>query len=350
MKFLLHTQIGIEKITKVELISKFKSLFSFDYIGYIPHKNGLVQIDWKSDFDKFNFAKLGSVEDVFLILSYVGGIPIHINLNSIKHFIDLDSFKKWLYFCFEHKLLPKTNKFKFRLVVRKKSPHNFRRIDLQNYLLKILSIDKNIEILNEDGHPEIWVTLVKNRLVIGFRLTDRYMRHRYYKKEGIPGSLRPSIAFSMAFISNIHKKDVIWDPFCGAGTICCEVLENFKFKKIICSDISDIAINTTKTNLKGCLMYRKYSSKISVKQNNFFDSKDYANIIITNLPFGNKYPIDTSSFISNFNYKINNIKNLRKVTFLYSDKLNLNGWQLVKIFKLKVLGFDCYLQVHNKIN
>lgn len=348
MKFLLHTQIGIEKIAKIELFSKFKSLFSLDFIGYVPHKNGIILIDWRSDFINFHFNKLGSVEDVFLILNYAGDISPNIDLYGIKRYVDINNLSEII------SSYLKINKFrdKFltcRLVVRKKSPHKFRRVDLQNRIQNILSKVKNIRIVQEEGHKEIWVTLVKNRLIIGLRLTDKNMRHRLYKQVGVPGSLRPTVAFSMAFVSNVLRNHVIWDPFCGAGTICCELLENFRFKKLICSDISEDAVNITKTNIQNCKNYDRFKSKLSIKQKDFFASKDYADMIITNLPFGKKYLVNHSEFIPNFIDKINKIPNLKKLTIIYPDKLKIDGWQLIKKYKLKILGFDCYMQVHKKL-
>lgn len=350
MKFLLHTQIGIEKVAKIELFDKFKGLFSLDYVGFVPRRNGLVQIDWRSE-NYLLLDKLGTVEDVFGVLYYKGDIPYSATLKKLEKYIQIDEIKRNLSIFNEYYKLKFGKVIKssteFRLITRKKSPNAFRRVDLHLFLTSILERNK-IYITEKEGGPEIWCTLVKNRLIIALRLTDSLMRHRDYKIKNVEGSLRPTVAYAMAYLTKIRYKDVVWDPFCGAGTIACEILRNFKFKRMICSDISDEAVQACKFNLAYVSEFDKYKSKFSFKVEDFFASKYYANLIITNLPFGRKYEC-VPDFIDRFNERINSVNNLRKVTILYSDKLKLHGWQLIKKFRVKLLGRRCYLQVHSRL-
>lgn len=348
MKYLLQTQIGLEKITELELSEKFKGMFSLDFSGYIPHKNGIIQIDWRDGKNKFDYNSLGTIEDAYFVLEYVKDIYETVDIYSIHKLFDIKTIKSNLDYFFDNEN-PFDKNNNFRLVVRKKSAHNFRRIDLQNETEKFFN--KKItraKITKKEGSKEIWVTLLKNRLIVAVRLTTKEKRQGVYKNKGVHGSLRPAVAYAMAFLSEIKSKDVIWDPFCGAGTIPAEIIENFNFGKLFCSDISEDAIAITKDNLNSTKKYSRLKGKVSIREEDFFFSKKYANLIISNLPFGVQYAID-SDFIKKFTSKINEIRNLRQITILFPELLSFEGWQMTRKFLLQLLGRNCYIQVFRKV-
>ncbi len=57
------------------------------------------------------------------------------------------------------------------------------------------------------------------------------MRHRTYKVEHQPASLRPTIAAAMVRLAGAGPGDVVLDPMCGAGTILAEQIELSKARK-----------------------------------------------------------------------------------------------------------------------
>ncbi len=347
MKFLLQTQIGVENITVRELLSKIRSTYSIDFLGFVPHKNGIVQIDWR-DKSRFEYQNLGTVEDVFFVVNYVKNIPYSIQAKDIVKFIDSRGLRSNIDYFFDV-LNPFSSDKKFRFIVRKKSPHSFRRIDLQEVIKTFFNKNiKRVEVTAEEGVKEIWVTLLKNRLIIAIRLTTKIQRQGKYKTQGIPGALRPTVAYAMNFISEIRSNDVVWDPFCGSGTIPCEIVEHLKFKRLICSDISEDAILITKSNLENVENYKRTKSKVSLRVEDFFTSKSYADLIITNLPFGIQHGRD-EDFVRRFIDKIQSIKNLRQITVLFPELINISGWQRTSKFHLQVKGRHCILQVLRKL-
>lgn len=347
MKFLLQTQIGVEKITIRELESKIKNTYSIDFVGFVPHKNGIVQLDWR-DNKPFDYQNLGTVEDVFFVVDYVKNIPSTIQAKDIVKFIDSKGLRSNIDYFFDV-LNPFSKDKKFRFVVRKKSTHGFRRIDLQEIIKSFFNKKiKRVEITTEEGVKEIWVTLLKNRLIIAIRLTTKIQRQGKYKTQGIPGALRPTVAYAMNFISEVRSNDVVWDPFCGSGTIPCEMVEHFKFKRMICSEISENAILITKSNLENVENYKRIKSKVSLRVEDFFASKSYADLIITNLPFGVQHSMD-EDFVPRFIDKIQSIKNLRQITILFPGLINIPGWQRTGKFHLQVKGRHCILQVLRKL-
>jgi len=348
MKFLLQTQIGVEKIAELELEEKFKGQYSLDYTGFVPHKNGLIQLDWRSEENLDFYKSLGTVEDAFFVLDYVKDLNIELDAKGVVKKLDLKGLKSELDYFFD-KLNPFDKTKSFRFVTRKKSPHEFRRMDLNKEIKGFFeTLVKRVDVTDEEDKKEIWTTLIKNRLIVAVRLTNRDKRHGYYKVARVHGSLRPTIAYSLAYISEIRSKDTIWDPFCGAGTIPCEICENFKFKKLIASDINSEAIEATKQNLNSTNSFNKLKGKVSVRLEDFFESNNYGDLVITNLPFGKQYNLNPD-FMADFFNKLDQVKNLRQVTILFINTIEVPGWQMTRRFELQVLGQDCYAMVFRKV-
>lgn len=346
MKFLLQTQIGVEKITRLELEEKYKKFFSLDQLGYVPRRNGFLIIDWRDKFQKF-WDELNSIEDAFFVLEYIKDVNKYFSLKDVIKKIDKEKIASHLKFILDQNVFVDKS-LNFRIITRKKSPHNFRRIDLEEGLKNFFrSKLPKIKINDDENNKEIWITLVKNRLIIALRLTDKTKRHRFYKQENILGSVRPSVAFAMAYVSDIKSSDVIWDPFAGAGTIPCEILLHFKFKKLLIGDIDVNALEKTNTNLKQIDIYNKLKPKISIRLEDFFLSKRHAHKIITNPPFGDKH-MQADNFEEEFVKKINNIPNLQMVTLLYPKILKISTWQLTRKFKLEILGKEAYITVYKR--
>lgn len=344
MKFLLQTQIGIESIAELEVKAKYKRFCSIDYLAYVPHKNGLLQIDWHTDPEVFDYKSLGTVEDTFLILDYQKDLESQLTLKEILRKINIDNLKNNFSIFFD-KLNFASPEKEFRLVVRKKAAHDFRRIDLQKGIEDFFRQHfTHTRISREEGKKEIWCTLVKNRLIISLRLTDKSQRQRLYKTEKYSGSLRPTIANAMLFLSELKRGDVVWDPFCGAGTIGCELIENFNFNGLFLTDISPEAIEITGKHLNNLKNYKRFKAKVRLKELDFFASNLHSSIIVSNLPFGNQFEI-SEDFIQRFFDKVSQIKGLERVIILFPLKVQSATWQVHRIFKLEVLGREVYLQV-----
>src|SRR5262249_32229703 len=74
----------------------------------------------------------------------------------------------------------------------------------------------------ENASVEVWLTIKGSMAVCGLRLSDRSMRHRTYKLEHVPASLRPTVAAAMIRLAQIKPGNKVADPMCGAGTIVAE--------------------------------------------------------------------------------------------------------------------------------
>jgi tRNA (guanine6-N2)-methyltransferase len=78
--------------------------------------------------------------------------------------------------------------------------------------------------VDENAAVEFWLTIQGRTAVCGLRLSDATMRHRTYKVEHRPASLRPVVAAAMARLGGAGPGAVVLDPMCGGGTTLAEQL------------------------------------------------------------------------------------------------------------------------------
>ena len=114
----------------------------------------------------------------------------------------------------------------YRLVTQMEGTHGYRRIDAQTALAKGLAgqLPASWKFAEENAAVEIWLTIHENTAVCGLRLSDKTMRHRTYKHEHLPASLRPTMAAALVRLAETQLSQVVFDPMCGAGTVLAELL------------------------------------------------------------------------------------------------------------------------------
>ncbi|MGH7948623.1 MAG: TRM11 family SAM-dependent methyltransferase, partial [Candidatus Binataceae bacterium] len=102
---------------------------------------------------------------------------------------------------------------------------------------------------DDSADVELWATLLGREFLLALRLTDERMRHREYKIAHRPASLRPSVAASLAVLSEPRNDDVVLDPFCGTGTVLIERAHLGRYRNLIGSDRDADAIDAARTNI-----------------------------------------------------------------------------------------------------
>src|SRR5262249_12595440 len=114
----------------------------------------------------------------------------------------------------------------YRLVTQMTGKHGYRRMDAGKALARGLAgkLPASWKPAEENAAVEIWLTIQGATAICGLRLSDKTMRHRTYKVDHLPASLRPTVAGAMVRLAGIHPGLVTLDPMCGAGTILAEVL------------------------------------------------------------------------------------------------------------------------------
>jgi tRNA (guanine6-N2)-methyltransferase len=146
---------------------------------------------------------------------------------------DLDRIRRWTahevnwnrLLSIHHALRPKPKgKPTYHLVTQMSGKHVYRRIDARKALIQGLAgkLPASWRLVDENAAVEIWLTIQGGTAVCGLRLSDRTMRHRTWKQEHLPASLRPTLAAAMVRLAEIKPNQVVLDPMCGAGTLLAE--------------------------------------------------------------------------------------------------------------------------------
>jgi 23S rRNA G2445 N2-methylase RlmL len=81
------------------------------------------------------------------------------------------------------------------------------------------------------------------------------MRHRTYKLEHRPASLRPTLAAAMVRLAEVGPRHVVLDPMCGAGTLLAERLavarqERGASTTVLGGDVDFGAVRAAAVNLR----------------------------------------------------------------------------------------------------
>jgi 23S rRNA G2445 N2-methylase RlmL len=177
----------------------------------------------------------------------------------------------------------------YRVISRKYGQHQYRRKDFETAVWRgIQGRYPRWKPVNDRAQVEVWANLLGSRLLIGFRLSDRTMRHRYNKNVELPASLRPSLAAAMVFLTDPQANDVFLDPMCGSGTILLERFYQGPSKLILGGDLDPRTVEAARRNMprsqkahgKRSLEIRQWDARRLPLEDASVDKA------ATNLPFG----------------------------------------------------------------
>ncbi|MCS6851160.1 MAG: methyltransferase domain-containing protein [Gemmataceae bacterium] len=171
--------------------------------------------------------ELRTTEDVFLLAWGTDQLTYRAaDLEHIRRWTAHDVDWEWL-LQLHHLVRPKPRgRPTFRLVTQMSGEHGYRRRDAGEALAQGLAgkLPAAWRPAEDNADVEIWLTIHGRTAVCGLRLSDRTMRHRTYKRDHRPASLRPTLAAAMIRLADTHDAQVVLDPMCGAGTILAEQL------------------------------------------------------------------------------------------------------------------------------
>jgi 23S rRNA G2445 N2-methylase RlmL len=130
--------------------------------------------------------------------------------------------------------------------------HGFRRVDARAALAQGLAgkLPASWRHVEDNAAVEIWLTIQGTTAVCGLRLSDRSMRHRTYKREHLPASLRPTLAAALVRLADLRPGQVVLDPMCGAGTILAEALDRKRKPHAWGGDCDAAALRAAAINLR----------------------------------------------------------------------------------------------------
>jgi 23S rRNA G2445 N2-methylase RlmL len=202
--------------------------------------------------------KLRTTEDVYLLAWGTDALTYRA--------VDLDKIERWTarepdwsrLLQLHHAVHAKPKgKPTYRLVAQMTGTHGYRRIDARSAMARGLNgkLPASWKPAEENASVEVWLTIDGKQAVCGLRLSDATMRHRTYKAEHLPASLRPTVAAAMVRLAGAAAGDLVLDPMCGAGTILAEQMALAKQRRagavqVLGGDVDRVAVQAAAMNLK----------------------------------------------------------------------------------------------------
>jgi tRNA (guanine6-N2)-methyltransferase len=286
-----------------------------------------------------------TVEDVFVTLAHITGLghgrdALRVLRSAISNAGVDEALAVW-------RRVRKVGQSRtWRVISQKSGSHDFRRLDAGEALSDALrrTLPRCMHHVADDAELEFWLWLSGSEALIGLRLSDATMRHRTYKREHIPASLRPTVAAAMAWLACPTAEDIVLDPLCGAGTILIERALLGPLKQAIGGDIREEAVAISRRNAR--FAGAKATWHVWDAQSLPLNTASVTRII-ANLPFGKQ--IGTREINTDLYKKLLNefgrvlTKDGVLVTLTSDDRvwdsmLRNAGWPIVKKVVLVVLG------------
>lgn len=234
----------------------------------------------------------------------------------------------------------------WRVVSQMTGNYAFRRIDagraVGDALRKVFP--RSMHQVEDDADMEFWLWLSGNDALVGLRLSDATMRHRTYKREHLPASLRPTVAAAMSWMARPTADDIVLDPLCGAGTLLIERDLLAPYDRLLGGDIREEAVAMAKRNARAAdveATWRVWDARALPL------ADDSVTRILTNLPFGKQIGTHEENItlyktlLTNFERVLNPTGLLVTLTSedrLWDMLLRDHGWHIAKKVVCVILG------------
>ena len=195
--------------------------------------------------------ELGTIEDLFYQVSALPLSGETTDLEALQvHFQDapIDS---GLNIHRLHTARHDRKRTSFRVVVQARDTawRHYRRVDMQKAMVQAIRRRfPRWRPVQEGADLEFWLQQADRALLLGLRLSDRQLRHRTYKAANMPGSLRPTIAHALVYLSGVQDGQVFLDPTCGAGTLLLERARAGLHRLLLGGDLNSEALAHTSQN------------------------------------------------------------------------------------------------------
>lgn len=247
--YLAHTQPGFEAVAAQEITAALEGA-SVRGTRAVSDKNGVVFFEY--DGDPRELLALRTVEDVFVqVAASHNFAPTFSALRGLREYLQEAPLDQAV--ALARQARPGRGgqgRLRFRVVARQVGQAHFRRVDAQEAVEKAIAGRPDRRwALAEDGALEFWLTMLPGEAFLALRLSDEKMRHREYKIEHLPASLRPSAAAALVWLTRPKDADVFLDPMCGAGTILIERAHAGRYAQLLGGDTSREAVATALANI-----------------------------------------------------------------------------------------------------
>ncbi len=305
--------------------------------------------------------RLRTTEDVFLLAWGTDQLTYRAE--------DLDKIERWTareanweqLLRFHHAIHPKPKgKPTYRLIAQMSGEHGYLRRDARKALARGLAgkFPASWKPAEENAAIEVWLTIDGASAICGLRLSDRTMRHRPYKLDHLPASLRPTLAAAMVRLAGARPNDLVLDPFCGAGTLLAEQLaywERFRSSPpaIWGGDLDFSAVRAASFNLRklGQVQLQRWdATQLPLPSDTF-------HVVLSNPPFGKQLssPEEVGPLYRQMVREMDRV--LRpggQAVLIVTDAAALKaatrkvGWEAGEALKVRILGLSALVSAWRK--
>lgn len=270
---------GLEDVTGDEIETRLKGA------QVVESRRGWVVFRYPGN--AADLLRLRTTEDVFVILFRTaqlptyrkGVIPLLTRMARNSRYWDQALIR------FHQTRQRRVRRVTFRIIAQMTGKHAFRRQEVRDAVLTgVQTRWIRWKPVPDDAHLEIWTSIIGDWALMALRLSDRTMRHRTYKQEHRPASLRPTLAAAMVYLSHPQPTDRFCDPMCGVGTILAERARTDPYQALLGGDIDPDVLHAAKINLRrntACTLHRWDARSLPVRSRSL-------EVVVCNLPFGKK--------------------------------------------------------------
>jgi 23S rRNA G2445 N2-methylase RlmL len=248
--YIAQTQPGFEAIAATEITARLDGAQISD-LRSVADKNGMARFAYAGD--PRDLLRLRTVEDIFVVAAETHDLaPGFAALRQLEHLAaTAPGIERAIHLV--RRVDPRRGgegRIHCRVIARQVGRAPYRRVDAQIAVERGIAArpDHRWRLVADDG-IEFWLTQWPGEALLMARLSDERMRHREYKIEHLPASLRPAAAAALAWLTVPRNDDVFLDPMCGAGTILIERALLGRYRALIGGDIDPEAAATARANI-----------------------------------------------------------------------------------------------------
>ncbi|GJM31651.1 MAG: hypothetical protein DHS20C18_06520 [Saprospiraceae bacterium] len=291
-RFWFRTSMGLEDLVLAEIEDHFKPINVFK-----SHRNLFIELD-AGPTDKV--LNIRTADDVYDYLGYCDQID-HKKSSA-------DRLKEHFTAHIAPYLIRHYSQKNIRITVSFVGKRNFNRYYVENRLNEVLVASNQVGILSNEqrdtgqaGEIRVRIHLENDRAYFGVGLQDTPLHRRLWRATKYTGQLHTPIAACMARQLTPHQQALIFDPFCGSGTLLIESALLHPGIAHLGFDLSEAAIlvaGQASAMAHTRITFGKNDS-LSIKPPNV----DY--FLLSNPPWGDKHEI--TSLSENFYPKLANL-------------------------------------------
>ncbi|MDE0316689.1 MAG: methyltransferase domain-containing protein [Candidatus Poribacteria bacterium] len=242
MIYSIFVTAGLENIARQEIIARFGDTEQFKILMRKPQR-----IVFQYTGNPKDLLSLRTAEHLFVIIKHIPKMTrSRSSLTAIRQALTRFNFGETLACCRQVGIRMR-RRIPFRVISRMSGFRNFQKRDLHQVVERVL-VDRGWQLTQSSSGLDVWAEVHGQDAYISIRLSKPEMAQRSYKQAHVPQSIKPTLAYSMVWLSQPHPNDLFLDPMCGAGTILLERAFAGRYRYLIGGDLSKDALNATQRN------------------------------------------------------------------------------------------------------